>query len=80
MLIRHFLELGKVYTPKDNDYLLAEGIYDSPNHYLRLRMFLLALKLNNKFPKLLGVLLNKKTTKSFAYIKLLRFSGHKIYI
>ena len=75
MLISIFLNCD-VYLPKE-DTLLAEGMYDSPNHYLRLRIFLLALKLNKKLPKLLGVLLDKKTTRALPILKSLGFKDIK---
>ena len=76
---KHFSKLGDVYLPKEDNYLLAEGMYDSPNHYLRLRIFLLALKLNKKLPKLLGVLLDK-TTRALPILKSLGFKILNLFI
>ena len=49
----HLLQINLKINNKHEDYVLTEGIYDTPNHYLRLKIILEALiVLKKKFIQL----------------------------
>ena len=69
----HFKKLNNYHPYKSNNIFLAEGFYDTPNHYLRLKIFLLSLKFLQKRITPLGILFNNSQSHAFETLKNLGF-------